>query len=203
MALKRAMPHGHNYDVEKYKYVYLPLASYGGYAAIANASDQADIAAEDAVASLGAGAASIGEVTDSSIAGLHVDDTADAVGILWPVPYDCDAASPIEFAVIWNSNTSTTTEYVTWAVTYTALTVDTSPIEVGATALSTAIAADYQAGYACAIQQTAWGVLNGGTVSQGQWLSLNVAYSAESGIDCSSDAVHGLYLVIRYVRRAL
>lgn len=203
MAWERPNPHTTNKDVDKYKYEYLPLNAYGGWYAIANASDQADIAAEDAVASAGAGSPSFGEVTDSEIIGLHIDDTADAVGILWPVPYDCDIMYPINFAVVWTSNQSSTTDYHLWTVKYTALTIDTTAIEVGGTALSTAIASDTNVAAVCGIQQTAWGTLNGNTISNGQWLALSVIYEDETTGDCSSDAVHGLYLVIRYVRRIL
>ena len=202
MALIRPRPHAHNKDVDKYKYDYLPLQAYGGWYSIAQDSD-ATVAQEDLVITAGVGAASFGEVTDAGIVGLHVDDTGDSVGILYPVPYDMDVQSALDFAVVWTSDTSTSTETVTWKVLYTELTIDSEAIEVGATALDTAIAADAQAGTAQAIQQTAWGTLNGGTLTAGNWLALDVSYSAESGIDASSDAVHGLYLVVRYIRRAI
>ena len=202
MGYKRAMPHGHNYDVEKYAYAYYPLQAYGGTYAIAQDSD-ATVSEQDFIISAGSGAPSFGEVTDSAIVGLHVDDTGDDVGILWPIPYDCDVESDVEFAVVWDSDQVTTTDTVTWKVLYTELTMNTTAIEAGATALDTAIAADTNVAGVCAIQQTPWGILNGGTLTNGRWLALLVEYDAESGPDCSSDAIHGLYLVIRYVRRAL
>jgi len=205
MALKRAMPHSHSYDVEKYKIEYLPLQAYGGTYAIAQDSD-ATVAEQDFIISAGAGAPSFGEVTDAAIVGLAIDDTADAIGILWPLPYDCDLKSDINFAVTWSSNQATTTDTVTWKVEYTELTLNTEAIEIGATALNTAIAADTNVAGVHALQQTAWGVLDGGTLTDTDprnMLALNVSYSAESGADASSDEIYGYHLVIRYVRRAL
>lgn len=209
MALKRAMPHVSNYGVEKYKYVYLPLQAWGGWVAVVNASDQADIAVEDAITSAGTGAPSFGEITDSGIVGLHVDDTADSVGILWPIPYDCDVKSKIEFAVTWCSDQTTTTDTVTWKVLYTELTINSEAIEAGATALNTAIAADTNVAAVTGLQQTAWGVLNGGTLTGDagdaprNHLALDISHETESGADATSDAIHAIHLIIRYVRRTL
>ena len=75
MGYKRAQPHASNYFVEKYKHVYLPLAGWGGTYAIANASDQGDIAIADAVVSAGAGNPSFDEVTDSGVVGLFFLNT--------------------------------------------------------------------------------------------------------------------------------
>lgn len=202
MALKRANPHNHKYWVEKYKYDYLPLQAYGGTYAIAGDSD-ASVSEEDYVISAGTGAPSFGEVTDAGIVGLHIDDTADSIALLYPVPYDMDIKSKMEFSVIWCSNQTTTSDTTTWTVQYTELTINSEAIEVGGTALDTAIAADTNVAAVTGIQQTSWGIINGDTLTAGNWLSLDVSMSAESGGDVSSDAVHGMYLVIRYVRRAI
>ena len=208
MPWKRPMPHASGahtgYAIEKWNYEYYPLQGYGGVSAIAQDSD-ATVSAEDFVISAGSGAPSFGEVTDSAIVGLHVDDTGDDIGILWPIPYDCDVKSDIQFAVAYSSNSATTTDTHTWKVLYTQVTPNsaTEGIEAGATALSTAIAADTNVAGVSAVAQTPWGTLNGGTLTNGRWLCLLVEYDAESGGDCSSDAVHGLYLIIRYIRRAL
>lgn len=209
MPPRRVLPHiagAHSgYAIDKYKVEHLPLTAYGGYYAIALTTEAA--AAEPVIGALyisaGTGAPYPTEVTDSGIVGLYVNDTADSVGILYPIPYDMDVKSPMDFAIMWTSNTSTSTETVTWKVLYTELTMNSEAIEAGASALDTVIAADAQAGTAQAIQQTAWGTLNGGTLTHGNVLALDVSYSAESGIDAASDKVHGLYLVVRYIRRIL
>lgn len=203
MGYKRAMPHGHNYDVEKYKIEYLPLAGYGGFYAIANASDQADIAIEDAVVSAGAGNPSIGEITDSGVCGLKIDAAGDLVVVQWPIPYDCDVKSPIDFAVQWSSDQADLTDTFTWKVLYKELTVNTTAIDIPATALSTAIVADTNVAGVHALQQTEYGTLNGGTLTNGRVLLLHVELDAVSGPTLGSDIVAAYNLVIRYVRRAL
>ena len=203
MPYKRPLPHQHDYDVEKYKIEYLPLWGYGGFYAIANASDQADIAVEDSVIAAGAGNASFGEVTDSGLCGLSIDDAGDMVGVMWPIPYDCDVKSKIEFAVQWSSDQTTTTDTFTWKILYTEATVDTTAIDIPATVLSTAIAADANVAGVHALQQTPYGILNGGTLTNGRVLLLSVELDAVSGATLGSDVVHGFNLVIRYVRRAL
>lgn len=205
MALKRPVPHQHSYDIDKYKYDYLPLNTFGGYYTIALTTEAAaaEPAAGTMLISAGTGGPYPTEVTDSGIVGLYVNDTADSVGILYPVPYDMDVKSPMDFAVVWCSDQSTTTDTSTWKVLYTELTIDSEAIEAGASALDTAIAADTNVAAVRGIQQTAWGTLNGGTLTHGNFLALDVSYAAESGGDATSDVVHGLYLVVRYIRRAL
>jgi len=205
MALKRAMPHASKYHVEKYKYEYLPLQAYGGSYTIALTTEAAaaEPVAGAMLISAGTGSPYFTEITDSGIVGMYVNDTADSVGILYPIPYDMDVKSAMEFSVIWCSNQTTTTDTCTWKVQYTELTIDSEAIEAGATALDTAIAADTNVAAVTGLQQTSWGILNGGNLTHGNWLALDVSYSAESGADAASDTIHGIYLVIRYVRRAL
>jgi len=197
---KRPRPHSHNYDVEKYKHIYLPLQAQG-WEAIANASDQADIAAEDAVQSVAGGNPSFGEVSTFGLTGLHIDGDGDTVGLLWPVPYDCDVESDIEFRVWWSSASSTTTDTITWKVLYGEYTVDAEAVAAPATALSTAIAADTLVG-ANYIQASPWGVLNGGTLTNGNMVGLYVECDA-GDMTYGSEATYGYFLEIRYVRRAL
>jgi hypothetical protein len=200
MGLKRAMPHAHNYDIEKYKHVYIELQRQG-WNAIANASDQADIAAEDAVISAGAGSPSFGEVSSFKVTGLHIDAAGDDIGHLWIIPYDCDVQSDIEFRVWWSSGSSTTTDGVVWKVLYTEITPDGEALAAGATALSTAIASDTVLG-ANYLQASPWGVLNGGTLTVGRAVSLVVELDS-TDVTLGSEATYGYILEIRYVRRAL
>ena len=202
MGWKRPLPHTHDYDVEKYKIEYLPLQQQGWYA-IANASDQADIAVEDAVISAGAGNPSFGEITDSGVTGLKIDAAGDLITVMWPIPYDCDVKSKVEFAVGRSSNQATTTDTFTWKVLYKELTVNSTAIDVPATALSTAIAAHANVAGVHAIQETPYGILNGGTLTNGRVLLLHVELDAVSGASLGSDIVAAYYLKIRYVRRAL
>jgi len=205
MGYKRPMPHTHSYDIEKYKIENLPLWGYGGFYTIALTTEAA--AAEPAIGDLmisaGAGNPSMGEVTDSGICGLLIDAAGDMVTLMWPVPYDCDVKSDIDFAVLWSSDQTTTTDTFTWKVLYKELTLDSTGVDVPSTAISTAIAADTNIGTANAIQRTPWGVLNGGTLTNGNILLLQVELDAVVGASLGSDLVYGYYLAVRYVRRAL
>ena len=202
MSRKRPMPHIHNYDVEKYKIEYIPLQQQG-WVAIANASDAADIAVEDAVTTAGAGNPSFGEIGSTGVTGLKMDAAGDMVGVVWPIPYDCDVKSPIEFAVIHSSDQATTTDTFTYKVEYTEHTLDSTALATGATALDTVIAADTNVAGVSALQQTPYGILDGGTLTSGNILLLNVELDAVAGATAGSDIIAGYYLVIRYIRRAI
>lgn len=203
---KRPMPHiagaGTGYALEKFKIEYIPLQAQGWYA-IANASDQADIAVEDAVISAGAGSPSYGEITDSGICGLKIDAAGDLTALMWPIPWDCDVESAINFAVQWSSDQVTLTDTFTWKVEYRELTLNTTGVDIPATALDTVVAADTNVAGVHAIQQTAYGILNGGTLTNDNVLVLNVELDAVTGATLGSDIVAGYNLVIRYIRRAL
>ena len=197
---KRPRPHAHNYDVDKYKYVYIPLQAQG-WEAIVHASDQGDVAIEDLITTVGAGNPSFGEIGSTGIAALKPDAAGDMIGLTFNVPYDCDVESGIDFAVQWSSTSTTTTDTATFKVEYTKHTIDTTALATGATALSTVIAADTNVAGASAIQQTAWGTINGGTLTNGDFLALNVECDAVSGMAATTIGMYNL--VIRYVRRAL
>lgn len=204
---KRPMPHiagaATGYALNKYKYEDLPLWGYGGFYTIAHASDAADVAIGDLMVSAGAGNPSMMEVTDSGVTGLLIDAAGDLVTLMWPIPYDCDVQSNIDVAVLWSSDQTTTTDTFTWKVLYKELTVDTTAVDIPATALDTAITADTNIGTANALQQTPWGTINGGTLTNGNVLLLHVELDAVSGATLGSDLVYGYYLRVRYVRRAL
>ena len=199
----RPLPHTHDKNVDKYNVQFVPLWGVGGVSTIAVDSDATTVA-EDFLRSSGAGNPSYGYVTDSGIVGLRIDQAGDDVRFIWPIPWDCDVKSPINFAVMWSSDQTTTTDTFTWKVLYTDMTVDATTIDgAPATALSTAIAADYNVGTAWALQQTPWGVINGGTLTNGHVLKMLVECDATSGGSLGSDEVLAYFLVIRYVRRII
>lgn len=200
MPYKRPLPHTHSYDVEKYKHIYLPLQQQG-WNAIANASDQADIAVEDAVISAAAGNPSFGEVSTFGFTGLHMDAAGDSIAHLWPIPYDLDTKSPIEFRVWWSSASTNTDDTFTWKVLYAQYTIDATVLAAPTSALSTVIAADTLVG-ANYIQATPWGKLNGGLLTDGNILGLEIELDATDAT-LGSEATYGYFLEIRYVRRAL
>lgn len=204
---KAPRPHVHGagsgYDIEKFKHVYLDMAgAVGGYYAVVNASDQADIAVEDAFVSAGTGNPSPGEVTDSGVCGLHLDADGDGVAFAWPIPFDLDIDYEVEFRVHWSSGSTTTTDTIEWIVKYKELTVDSTAIDAPSTALNTVIATDTNVAGVNAWQATAWGKINGGTLTNGRILLLDVACT-DGDMTYASEATYGHFVEIRYVRRAL
>lgn len=201
---KRTKPHQTGvvtaYKVEKYEHVYLPLQAQGTYA-IANASDQADIAIEDAVVSAGAGNPSFGEVGATGYTGLHIDAAGDDIRHLWPIPNNCDVKYDMQFRVWWSSASSTTTDGFTWKVLYNEHTADGEALTAPATALDTAIAEDTLIG-ANYLQASPWGILNGGTLTNNNILGLLVELDATDAT-VGSEATYAYLLEIRYVRRTL
>jgi len=204
------MPHisgaGKGYAIDKYKIEYLPLIGYSSWSSPAVATSDATLSAGQMVASVGTAdtaAATFVEVGTSGIAGCRFTYTDSDIGILWPTPYDLDVKSPVELAVVWSSDQTTATDTITWKVLYTELTMDTTAVAIGATALNTAIAADTNIATANALQQTAYGQINGGLLTNGRVLSLILELDAVSGATTSSDVIVAYYLVVRYVRRRL
>lgn len=195
----RYTPHEASKWFNKYHHVYLPLGTMA-IQAIANASDQADIAAEDAITSGGGGDPSPGEVNSTGIMGLHIDADGDDTRVIWPIPDNCDVKYDMGFRVWWSSASTTATDGITWKVLYDEITPESEAVAAGTTALSTAIAEDTNNATAHVLQITAWGKLNGGTLTNGRALSLIVECDA-GDMTYGSEATYGYWLEIRYVRR--
>lgn len=124
----------------------------------------------------------------------------------WVVPFgdDVDVEKGIEFSVLWSSDQTTTADEYLWQILYDELTLDETAVAAGATALSTAIATDANIGTANAIQQTAWGVLNGGTLSgrfSDGYLHAITLKAQTMGGTVDADAVLVYGIVIRYKPR--
>lgn len=202
MNAKRALPHIHSYDVEKYKIVTLPIFAHAGGTTPALASDAADVAAGELLTVGGADNIYYKEVGSTGINALNYSTDSSDAGILFPIPYDMDVLSPVDFRVHWSSASTTTTDGITWKVLYTLLTNDETAMAAGATALTTAIAEDTNVAGANAPQKTAWGVLKGDTVAHDNFITLLVECDA-TDITLSSEATYAHFLDIRYVRRAL
>jgi hypothetical protein len=195
----RKYPHetgaGTGSKVDKYRYEYFPIWAYGNYYALAEDT----YGSEDILVSAGGGAPSVGEVHTTTICGLHIDAEGDDVGIYIPIPYDMDVKYPLGFRCHWVTTTDGT-DACTWTVKYTEITTNGEALAAGATALTTAIAADTSTGQYY-VNVTAWGELTGGTLTNGRGLSLLV-----EATDCAAAAGTGLYLLgleMRYTRRII
>lgn len=104
------------------------------------------------------------EVGTTGVCGLWLQVDADTHTWMLALPDDVDVKKGIELALIWSSDQTTGDAY-TFTLLYSELTVNVTAIIAGATALDTPIAADTGIATASAVQQTAWGVINGGSLS--------------------------------------
>jgi hypothetical protein len=115
----------------------------------------------------GAGDPACGEMTTASVVGIQIAATTDSHAFIVPFRYDVDVNAPIDVRVWWSSNQTTVADSYTWTLLYTEITgnstvsIDTA----GATALDTTIAADTNLVTANALQFTAWGTIDGGSLT--------------------------------------
>src|SRR3990167_3511521 len=103
-----------------------------------------------------------------------------------------DVASAVNVSVLWSTNNTTTTNSATFRALYSALTLNTTAVSVGGTALDTTITSDAPVSTANALLETPQGVLAAGTLTDGQALSLALNVSAVSGLTlgaASSDRI--------------
>jgi len=107
--------------------------------------------------------------------------TSEAVSLYWYQP-KFDVGSALNVRVHWSSGSTTAADTITFRVRYGLLTLDTTAAALGTTALSTAITADSPTTTANSVMRTAAGVLNGGTVTDGQAMTFQLDASAVSGI---------------------
>lgn len=105
------------------------------------------------------------EISTFGIVGVLLDTAGDMLCHNAPIPYDLDPRHPVYVRVVWTSGSSTTDDTVTWIVTYKQLVPNVTALDVAATALNTTIAAQDVPGTAYAICKTAWGKINGGTIT--------------------------------------
>ena len=195
----RTYPHetgaGVGAKIDKYRYEYYPIWAYGNFYALAEDT----YGAEDILISAGGGSPSMGEISTTTICGLHIDAEGDDIGLFIPIPYDMDVKYNCGFRCYWVTST-TGSDACTWTIKYTEITTNAEAVAAGATALTTAIAADTSNGQYY-VNVTAWGELAGGTLTNDRGLALLV-----EATDCAAAAGGGLHLLgleMRYVRRII
>jgi len=120
--------------------------------------------------------------------------TSESVSYIWYDP-DYDVGNALNVRVHWYTPNATDANSVTFRVRYARLTVDTTAVALGTTALDTVIAADNPSTTANSYMRTEAGVLNGGTVTDGQALSLQLDVSATSGLTLGSDSASRVVVV--------
>ena len=178
--------------VPKYRYRFISVMELNGWAA--------------ALVGSGAGDPIIGELTTSSVTGLRIQADADTFAGLFALTDDVDVNAPIDLAIIWSSDQTTTADEYTWTGAYTELTLNsTSGMDsAAANAFDTIWVADANLATANAAQQTAWGTINGGsftgTIAEGYLAQLLLTATTNGGT-VASDLVNWYGLVMRYMPR--
>lgn len=135
--------------VPKYRYMFLPVMTGGWAANLVGAGTSDPI---------------VGEVSGQT--GIRFQTDNDTHNWMVFLPDDVDVEAPIDFRYFWSSDQTTTADSYTWAILYTEIALNgTTAVAEGASALSTAIAADTNVVTSNALQASEWGTLNGGTLT--------------------------------------
>ena len=116
--------------------------------------------------SAGAGSMTTTELTTGSLGAIEWDAATDDHAMMIWLPSDCDVNAPIQFRLVWSSTETSEDEY-TWVILYREISFNsTDGFNTAPTGtLDTAIVADTGTTTADGAQTTAWGTLNGGTLS--------------------------------------
>jgi len=98
-----------------------------------------------------------------------------------------DVGSKVQLYVLWTTESSTTTDTVTFTGKYSPITpeADAIPATSAFTALDTAFVADTVVGSKY-IHRTAAGVINAASITDGDALALSLSVSANSGLDVTA-----------------
>jgi len=126
-----------------------------------------DTGSSDNAESMGAGAPEFAEVNTSEIGGILTATSNDSYGQLWFLPEELDTTKAMNFRVFWSESGTGGSGSAQFVVKYTELITETTAVAIGATALSTAIAADTPSTTAHALQVSADGVLDANTLTAG------------------------------------
>lgn len=124
-----------------------------------------DTGASDNAESMGAGNPEFAAVNSSECGGLLIAASNDSYGQLVQLPEEIDLSKQILFRGYFSESGTGGSGSAQLVVKYTPLTTGTTAVAIGATALSTAIAATTPSTTAHALQVTADGVLNGSTLT--------------------------------------
>lgn len=158
-----------------------------------------------AVRSAGAGNPVFEEVGTTGLVGLRMEATGDDIHHVFAIPNYVDTRHAIEFAVVFSTDQTTTTDGFTWKVLLDQMDPEDGDdaITAPATALDTTIVEKLNAGTANAPQRTAWGTLNGNTLNPDEAVHVLVELDAVTGATLATDKVYGLWLLVRYTAKYL
>jgi hypothetical protein len=186
-ALPQNLPHHNRSDVNATVKTFIPW-------------NQFDIIT---TAAPGAGDPALAEINSLGLVGIQMASTGDDAHVLIPLPDNICVDCQIKFSVLWSTDSTTTTEGVTWKVLYNEGALG-SALAAAATALDTVITSDSPLGTAYMLNETPQGVIAAGTVDRNDILHVLAETDAFSGgMDPASDIVflHGIFM--EYTREKL
>ena len=148
------------------------------------------------------GAPTTGELGALGYGAVRFDGAGDEFVQILPLPRDVDVEHPIYFRVYWTTDSTTSADTIDFILTYADIAAD-EELTAADTALSTAIAQDtYGTTTALTLKTTAWGKLNGSTLTKGDFLILETEMDATDIDVGSSEIVYFLGLEMEYTPEA-
>ena len=177
-------------------YIYIPAVNFSGL-------DYETTTATDmkSVDGQAANTTSVGEVSTFGITGVTMTTGTDRLNHLMKLPWDLDPGKNIYISCDWCANTTSTSEAVTWLVTYRAMQANVTALAAATTALDKVIGSDaHPAATAYTYAQSPEGILKGGTLSRA---TDGIIWRVEMNTEDLSGSVIFLGLNIRYSPRRL
>jgi hypothetical protein len=130
-----------------------------GFLAIQNATGPANLLSQ------GTGTAALAEIASAEVCGFTFDADSESHGFLWGLPDIIDVSEDINLIVAWSETNAAVAGSALFSIVYTPLTLGTTAIAVGATALNTILVDDPDSATEDAIQQTEVGIIAGKTLT--------------------------------------
>lgn len=142
-------------------YLYIPAVSFSGLDY--ETTSATDLKSVDGQA---ANTTSVGEVSTFGITGVTMTTATDRLNHLLKLPWDLDPKKNIYISCDWCANTTSTSEAVTWLVTYKALTKNVTTLAAATTALDSVIGSDpHPVATAYTYCESPAGIIKGGTLT--------------------------------------
>lgn len=177
-------------------YIYIPAVNFSGLDY--ETTTATDLKSVDGQA---ANTTSVGEVSTFGITGVTMTTGTDRLNHLMKLPYDLDPSKNIYVSCDWCANTTSTSEAVTWLVTYKTLQANVTALSAATTALDKVIGSDtHPVATAFTYAESPEGVIKAGTISRA---TDGIIWRVEMNTETLTGSVIFLGLNIRYSPRKL
>ena len=144
------------------------------------------------------GAPVFAEISTHGFGAVKFEAVADEWVQTWQLPYDLDTEHPIYVAVLWTTAATTAADTASFIVTYKRIAVG-SALAAAATALDTPITLldEYGTTTALTIKKTDYGIINGGTLTDDDFIVWETEIDATT-VTINSEFIYFLGLEIVY-----